>query len=114
MFHIVVFVLFQKFPELELPGRACQPQTQVDQGVYKKENPEDKRISINGNKIGTLLIPKDNIISNSDFVVLTPITFHHNKGRLKRGMCGLARHNPQYKLIKVLATFEVLLFFWDA
>ena len=58
---------------------------------------------MNGNKIVNLLIPKDNIISNSDFVVLTPITFYHNKGRLKRGMCGLTRHNPQYKLTKKIS-----------
>ena len=31
-------------------------------------------------------------------LVLTPITANHNNGRVKRGMCGLTRHNPQCKL----------------
>ena len=34
----------------------------------------------------------------SDFVALTPFATNHNKGRLKRGMCGLTLQNPQYKL----------------
>ena len=49
-------------------------------------------------KLERLLTPKDNITTNSDFVVLIPLTANHNNGRLKRGKCGLTQQDPQYKL----------------
>ena len=47
-------------------------------------------------KMENSLTPKNNISPKSDFAVLTHITAVII--RLKRGMFGLTRHNPQYKL----------------
>ena len=39
-------------------------------------------------KLERSLTPKDNITSNSDFVVLKPISNDMIAGRFERGMCG--------------------------